>query len=144
MTTKRARMKDDKDETTRTSEASFTQNNNMKTCYCCGKKGHMSPKCPEKDNIPKEDWAICKAEQHMQAKQKNNDDDASQLSKSSKKTRWSGMQVCLMDKQKNILSKMKDDIILDNGSTLSIFVNPELVEEIQSQSQHWKWQPMQE
>ena len=40
------------------------------------------------------------------------------------------MQVCLMDKQKNILSKMKDDIILDNGSTLSIFMNPELVEEI--------------
>ena len=35
-----------------------------------------------------------------------------------------------MDKQKNISSKMKDDISLDNGSTLSIFVNPELVEEI--------------
>ena len=55
------------------------------------------------------------------------------------------MQVCLMDKQKNISSKMKDDIILKNGSTLSIFANPELVEEIQkSKSQHWKWQPMQE
>ena len=35
-----------------------------------------------------------------------------------------------MDKKKDISSKMKDDIILDNGSTLSIFANPELVEGI--------------
>ena len=106
------------------------QNENMKMCYCCGKKGHMSPKCPEKDKIPKEDWAICKAEQHMQAEQKKDDDETLQSDKSSKKTRWSHMQVCLMDKQKDISSKMKDDIILDNGSTLSMFANPELVEEI--------------
>ena len=66
----------------------------------------------------------------MQAKQKKDDDEALQLDKSSKKTGWSGMQVCLMDKKKDISSKMKDDIILDNGSTLSIFANPELVEGI--------------
>ena len=127
----RARQKDDKGETTRTSEASFMQNENSKTCYCCGKKGHMSPKCPEKDKIPKEDWAICKAEQHMQAEQKKDDDEALQSDKSSKKTGWSGMQMCLMGKKKDISSKMKDDIILNNGSTLSIFANPELVEGIQ-------------
>ena len=39
------------------------------------------------------------------------------------------MQVCVMDK-KDISSNMKDDIILDNGSTLSIFANSELVEGI--------------
>ena len=66
----------------------------------------------------------------MQVEQKKDNDEASQLDKSSKKTRWSGMQVCLMDKKKDISSKMKDDIILDNGSTLSIFANPELVEGI--------------
>ena len=66
----------------------------------------------------------------MQAKQKKDDDEASQSDKSSKKTRWSGMQVCLMDKQKDISSKIKDGSILDNGSTLSTFANPELVEEI--------------
>ena len=53
----RARLKDDKD-TMKTSKASFTQNENMKTCYCCGKKGHMSLKCLEKDKIPKQEWAI--------------------------------------------------------------------------------------
>ena len=126
----RARQKDDKDEATKTSKTSFTQNENTKMCYCCGKKGHMSPKCLEKDKITREDWAICTAEQHMQAEQKKDDNDASQSDKSSKKTRWSGMQVCLMNKKKDISSKMKDDIILNNGSTLSIFANPELVEGI--------------
>ena len=90
----RGRLKDDKDETTKRSEASFSQSKNMKTSYCCGKKGHMSPKCLEKDKIPKEDWSICKAEQHMQAEQKKDNDEASQSDKSSKKTGWSGMQVC--------------------------------------------------
>ena len=52
--------------------------------------------------------------------------EASQLDKSSKKTGWSSMQVCLMDKKKDISSKMKDNIILDNGSTLSIFANSTL------------------
>ena len=90
----------------------------------------MSPKCPEKDKIPREDWAIRKAALHMQAKKTKDDEEASQSDKSPKKTGWSGMQVCLMDKKKDISSKMKDDIILDNGSTLSIFANPELVEGI--------------
>ena len=66
----------------------------------------------------------------MQAEQTKDNDEASQSDKSSKKTEWSSMQVCLMDKKKDISSKMKDDIILDNGSTLSIFANPELVEGI--------------
>ena len=126
----RARPKDDKDETTKTNEASFAQNENTKMCYCCGKTGHMSPKCPEKDKIPREDWAIRKAALHMQAEKTKDDEETSQSDKSPKKTGWSGMQVCLMDKKKDISSKMKDDIILDNGSTLSIFANPELVEGI--------------
>ena len=126
----RARPKDDKDKTTKTNEASFAQSENTKMCYCCGKTGHMSPKCPEKDKIPRVDWALRKAALHMQAEKTKDDEEASQSDKSPKKTRWSGMQVCLMDKKKDISSKMKDDIILDNGSTLSIFANPELVDGI--------------
>jgi hypothetical protein len=29
-------------------------------CYCCGKPGHRSPDCREKDKIPREEWAINK------------------------------------------------------------------------------------
>ena len=87
----RARPKDDKDETTKTNEASFAQSENTKMCYCCGKTGHMSPKCPEKDKIPREDWAIRKAALHMQAKKTKDDEEASQSDKSPKKTGWSGM-----------------------------------------------------
>ena len=49
----RSRQKDDKDETTKTNEASFAQSENTKMCHCCGKTGHMSPKYPEKDKIPR-------------------------------------------------------------------------------------------
>ena len=33
------------------------------TCYCCGKKGHKSPNCPEKKNKPKKEWHINKLTQ---------------------------------------------------------------------------------
>ena len=67
----------------------------------------MSPKCPEKDKIPREDWAIRKAALHMQADKTKDDEETSQSDKSPKKTGWSGMQVCLMDKKKDISSKME-------------------------------------
>ena len=37
-------------------------------CYCCGKAGHKSPDCRSKSNIPKEEWAINKSQQHVQSK----------------------------------------------------------------------------
>ena len=35
--------------TNETKGTSFAQNNKDKTCYCCGKKGHISPECKEKN-----------------------------------------------------------------------------------------------
>jgi hypothetical protein len=59
-------------------ETSFAQVGKDKTCYCCGKKGHISPKCPQKTTIKKEDWAFCKATVCMQAdgKEDHQDDDS--------------------------------------------------------------------
>ena len=42
-----------------------------------GKEGHLSPDCPKKDDIPRNEWAIHKAELHMQAEQGKQDEDSS-------------------------------------------------------------------
>jgi hypothetical protein len=50
--------KEDDDGTSSTitsSKTSFAQNNKAQTCYCCGKKGHISPECPNKNSIEKKD-----------------------------------------------------------------------------------------
>jgi hypothetical protein len=40
-------------------------------CYCCGKAGHRSPDCRQKDKIPKEEWVINKSQQHAIANSKS-------------------------------------------------------------------------
>jgi hypothetical protein len=134
--------KDDDEHPTKehsSSETSFAQSNKDKTCYCCGKKGHLSPDCSEKNKIPKEDWAIRKAELHMQAEgdHEEQDDESSiadnESAKSTRSSRvgWSGL---LIEKQSlyndEAQSRLKNCITLDNGSTLSLFSNPDLVENI--------------
>ena len=38
-----------------------------KLCYCCGKKGHLSPDCPERKNIQQQDWYVNKVLQAVQS-----------------------------------------------------------------------------
>jgi len=45
-----------------TNETSFAKST-APNCYCCGKTGHKSPNCPEKDTRPRNQWAIKHAEQ---------------------------------------------------------------------------------
>ena len=33
----------------------------MYVCHCCGKKGHIAPNCPKKDEIQRKDWHVNKA-----------------------------------------------------------------------------------
>jgi hypothetical protein len=42
----------------------FTQGSKYRTCYCCGKIGHLSPECPDKNTTKKEDWHTKKAAQY--------------------------------------------------------------------------------
>jgi hypothetical protein len=47
--------------TNETNATSFAQGGKDKTCYCCGKTEHLSPECPDKNTIKKENWHINKA-----------------------------------------------------------------------------------
>ena len=97
-------MDEDKNASTKatneTTATSFTQGGKDKTCYCCGQKGHMSPECPNKNSIKKEDWAIKKANQsHMERTTDSHQDDQSEddnestTGGSSKKVGWSGLLI---------------------------------------------------
>ena len=112
------------------SETSFAQSRKKRYCYCCRKEGHLSPDCPKKDDIPRNKWAICKAEQYMQAEQGKLDEDSSSKQEDNKKAEWSSLQINLMNKKRKVTEHMKDWIILDNGSTMRLFANPDLVEKI--------------
>ena len=100
-TKQNGKQNEDDDQSMTTNETSFVQSSGI-MCYCCGKKGHKSPQCPEKDTRPKDQWAIRKAEQHLQAE--TNDDGESVGSnitigtnRSSQRSGWSGVQVNLMN-----------------------------------------------
>ncbi|MGC8546001.1 MAG: hypothetical protein ACP5NR_08695 [Athalassotoga sp.] len=84
---------------------SFAQKDKSKDliCFICGKPGHRSPQCPDKDSIPRNQWAIKKAMAGMQSKGKGDADDDDKSTKTStsnrsvhhKKTEkgWSGLTV---------------------------------------------------
>jgi hypothetical protein len=81
-------------------ETSFAQAGKDKTCQCCGKKGHVSPECPQKNSIKKEDWALRKATVYVQDnnKEDHQDDDStgdavSMITRGSSKIGWSALQI---------------------------------------------------
>ena len=94
-------------------------------CYCCGKPGHRSPTCRLKDKIAKEDWAINKAksieteeQSHINTHKEKSSSTDSVSENESETGGWSGAQIQFYEEK-----EMKDYIILDNGSTVSIFCN---------------------
>jgi hypothetical protein len=97
-------------------------------CYCCGKAGHKSTTCRLKDR-PKEEWAINKAKKeqsHVNTEQKANDSPSVAADNNqTNQTGWSGAHVQFYQ-----ASKMRQWILLDNQSTVSLFCNPNLVENI--------------
>ncbi len=108
--------------------------------YCCGKAGHKLPLCRYKDK-PKDEWAINKAQQsHAQAAgldsstvaSTNSSPTASQclpltVEATINQTGWAGAHVELQFYQ---ASEMRDWILLDNQSSLTVLYNPNMVRNI--------------
>jgi hypothetical protein len=95
------------------------------TCYCCGKRGHYSNKCVEKDKRSKDEWAVKKAMMHAQtksekeSKEKDDDNNASQAlqrsNKSNKQREWNNQIIkkeSLHNNGKQWASNTKEDSIL--------------------------------
>ena len=135
-----------RDEQEEAPELSFAQMEGK--CYCCGKKGHKSPKCRHKDK-PKSEWAINKTPEIVQAQnvmseastrdetsaaassQAANNSVASANADSSLPYTWMGAQITGVSaaQQRN---QMRDWILLDNQSSVDLFCNPSLVDNITS------------
>jgi hypothetical protein len=130
--------------TTKTNATSFTQGGKDKTWYCCGKAGHLSPECPDKNTIKKENWHINKATQYYHEANQANDHQVEQqeegdnesykstTSNASSRIGWCGLIVeqSLYNNDRDAKHRLKNCITLNNGSTLSLFSNPDLVQNI--------------
>ena len=122
-------------------ELSFAQLENA--CYCCGKKGHSSNKCYKKDTIPREQWYINKLQkqetqkiqQHLQVQNNDNESTVSSninsqsdvVTTTNSITEWGGAHITLTNTD---ITDLKNTILLDNGSSTSIFTNPNMVRDI--------------
>lgn len=101
-----------------------------KKCCCCGKTGHNSPMSGLKEKVAKEDWAINKAKSYETEEQSRIITHEAKSSSTDEGYKnelatgdWTGAQILFYE-----ANEMKDDIILDNVSTVNIICNPNLVE----------------
>jgi hypothetical protein len=106
-------------------------------CYCCGKSDHKLPACIYKDKS-KSEWAINKSknkqESHLNTESRQelqSADTQSQTSRPASTTTsfnrgWGGVHMQFFQSD-----NMRDVILLDNKSTVSLFCNHKMVRNIQ-------------
>ena len=101
-------------------------------CYCCGKPGHRSPDCRNKNKIPREEWAINKTTEkvsHLQASE--NASNATTATNNESNTNgsttngWAGAHINFYQ-----AGMMRNWILLDNQSNTTIFCNRDMVSNI--------------
>ncbi len=124
---------------TSNTESSFAQGSSkgfgQNRCFCCGKTGYWSKDC-SKNHLPKSQWAITKGQQFMQSVTLDDNDEASvantEVSNGTQLLNkgWVGLQGSKMLNQFDEANEMKDNIILDNGSTVDLFMNKDFVSDI--------------
>lgn len=117
------------------------------SCYCCGKKGHKSPQCKQKDKIPKEKWAINKTTQTAfnQHSERAEQSANSSLTVSTAQPPapavqqamtadidWMAINIGLAQ----LHHDMKNSILLDTGSTVNVFCNEKFVKDIKDAPKH--------
>jgi hypothetical protein len=125
-------------------ELNFSQSEGV--CYCCGKKGHKSPQCKRK-NKPKSEWVINKTKEaafisQAQSHVTNPDDQSVVASVNNAPTEtqssnlqqgevklfnWMAIALLFDQHQEN---QMKEWVLLDTGSTVNVFCNPDMVKNI--------------
>ena len=116
-----------------------------KVCWCCGKKGHISQECKNRNKIPYSQWHVNKAVQHMQTTEtetenedeaNNDNDDASTSSNRSAsrgRRQWSGFQLCHLGKgtsKKCVQDDSRSVWLIDTGSQMSSACNERMVDNI--------------
>jgi hypothetical protein len=119
--------KDDKEDEEHT-PLSFAQLEGK--CYCCGKPGHKSPECRNKEKIPREEWAINKSQQQHVPSSSDDTKSTSASTIATKKEEepvigGAGMH-CSFAQSLN----MRELILLDSDSTDTVFCNPKYVSNI--------------
>ena len=105
----------------------FTFMNKEWRCYCCGQKGHKSPQCKYKDIIPKEKWAIrlAKDDEKTSKKNENGNELNENAKRYKKKVGWANAHILT-----NLNQKMKKQVILDSGSSTSVFCEEKYCDDI--------------
>ena len=103
-------------------------------CYCCGKAGHKSPQCTLRSKIPREEWAINKVQMaHTKEEESKKDSGKSSSAtenKGDKKIGWAGVHVAFVQKKKKIPKQLKELILLDSDSNVTIFCEEKYVDKI--------------